>query len=213
ARRARRGDACRPGLLAYRLHPAPRAIEHGIERTRKQRLRGEFGRGATMTGNKLDRGLLRVRRKLRGLYLTRLGPRQVAALAGHQRLIVTPFYDVEGDYARPGATSREIECVGRLLEIEKRYGIRSTYNVVARLALDVPQLVAAIARAGAEVASHSYDHSILTTMSRTAIEESLRRTRSVLEELGVTVRGHRSPQSAWNADVLDALIACGYAWS
>src|SRR5690606_34149863 len=131
----------------------------------------------------------------------------------HQRLIVTPFYDVEGDYARPGATSREIECVGRLLEIEKRYGIRSTYNVVARLALDVPQLVAAIARAGAEVASHSYDHSILTTMSRTAIEESLRRTRSVLEELGVTVRGHRSPQSAWNADVLDALIACGYAWS
>lgn len=166
-----------------------------------------------MTGNKLDRGFLRVRRKLRSLYLERLCSRQADPLAGRERLIVTPFYDVEGGYARPGATSPEIECVGRLLDIEKRYGIRSTYNVVARLARDVPQLAEEIARTGAEVASHSYDHSILTTIGRTAVHENLRRTRALLEELGVTVRGHRCPQSAWDADVLDALIASGYAWS
>src|SRR5690606_11984236 len=46
-----------------------------------------------------------------------------------------------------------------------------------------------------------------------ALADNLRRTRAALEGLGVTVRGHRSPQSDWDVRVLDALTEAGYAWN
>lgn len=161
----------------------------------------------------LQHRFARVRRRLRGMRGERLCARQPDALARHEGLIVTTFYDVEGDYARRGATTSEIESVGRILEIEKRHGIRSTYNVVARFALDAPNLIAAIGSAGHEIASHSFDHSILTTLDTNAMAENVRLTRRTFAELGVEVRGHRSPQSDWDSRVLDALLADGYAWN
>lgn len=162
---------------------------------------------------RLARSFERVRRQVRSRRCARQCARQIDALADRDGLIVTAFYDVEGNYAREGATASEIESVGRILEIENRHGIRSTYNIVARLALDTPQLVAAIRAAGNEIASHSYDHSILTRLGRTALGANLRETTRTFEDLGVTIRGHRSPQSAWDGRVLDALLAGGYAWS
>ncbi|HEX6994493.1 MAG TPA: polysaccharide deacetylase family protein [Gammaproteobacteria bacterium] len=158
-------------------------------------------------------GVDRVRRKLRGLSSGRRCARQADALAGRGRPIVTIFYDVEGDYARRGATRRELDCVGRILEIEARYAIRSTYNVVARFALDAPSLIESVRDAGHEIASHSYDHSILTRLPGSALVDHLRRTRDTFDALGVAVVGHRSPQSAWNERVLDALLSTGYAWN
>lgn len=128
-------------------------------------------------------------------------------------MIVTTFYDVEGDYARPGKTPTEIEAIGRILEIEKRYAIRSTYNVVARFALDAPAVIAEIRRGGNEIASHSYDHTILTRLSAAAIAEDTHRSKRTFERLGIDIRGHRSPQSDWDERVLDALVGRGYAWS
>ena len=128
-------------------------------------------------------------------------------------MIVTTFYDVEGSYAKPGMTPVSIETVGRILEIERRYSIRSTYNIVARYALDAPAVVAQIARAGNEIASHSYDHSILTTFDGDGIADDLARTKRTFAALGIDIRGHRSPQSDWDTRVLDALERNGYTWS
>lgn len=139
--------------------------------------------------------------------------REPDPLSHYPDMIVTTFYDVEGDYARPGQTPIEIESIRRILEIEKRYAIRSTYNVVARFALDAPALMAEIQRAGNEIASHSYDHSILTRLGATGIAENLSRTRQTFEDLGIHIQGHRSPQSDWDSRVLNALGAHGYSWS
>jgi peptidoglycan/xylan/chitin deacetylase (PgdA/CDA1 family) len=128
-------------------------------------------------------------------------------------MIVTTFYDVEGDFARPGKTAADVETLGRILEIERRCGIRSTYNVVGRFALAAPATVAEIARAGHEIASHSFDHSILTTLGRSAIDDNVRRAKQAFVDLGIEVHGHRSPQSAWDDRLLDALVACRYTWS
>lgn len=166
-----------------------------------------------MRSSILARNVERVRRKLRHLWYERHCSREADALAEHDGLIVTPFYDVEGDYARPGATASEIECVARILEIEQRHGIRSTYNVVARFAVDAPHIIRAIEMAGHEIAGHSYDHSILTSLGGAEIAENLHRTRSTFEDLGVRIRGHRSPQSAWDGRVLDALLHAGFSWS
>ncbi len=161
----------------------------------------------------LAQGLKRVRYKLQQRRGERLCRAQGDPLAGSTGLIVTTFYDVEGNYAMPGTTPVSIETVGRILEIEKRCGIRSTYNVVARYALDAPWLIRAIRAAGHEVASHSYDHTVLTTLDRDAIAANLRDTKGVFAELGIDIAGHRCPQSDWDTRVLDALVASGYAWS
>jgi peptidoglycan/xylan/chitin deacetylase (PgdA/CDA1 family) len=157
--------------------------------------------------------LKRVRRKVQRLRCERICLRQPNPLAGHVGLIVTPFYDVEGDYARAGQTAVEVEMIERILPIERRYGIRSTYNIVGRFAADAPATVAAIRDAGQEIASHSYDHSILSTLSRAAIAENARRAKRAFADLGVEIRGHRSPQSDWDDRVVDALAAYGYTWN
>lgn len=155
----------------------------------------------------------RVRRRLRDLRYQRRCRAQADPLIGRDGLIVTICYDVEGDYARRGATPSEIDSVERILEIEGRYAIRSTYNVVARFALDAPRVVAAIRAAGNEVASHSYDHSILTRLGAAEIAENLLKTQRAFDGLGIEICGHRSPQSDWDRRVLDALVAGGYRWS
>ncbi len=152
-------------------------------------------------------------RRLQRLRCERLCATEGNPLASRPGLIVTTFYDVEGDYARAGQTANEIGAIGRILEIEKRHGIRSTYNVVARFASDAPEVVAAVRGAGHEIASHSYDHSILSRLSPAALADNVRCSRRTFRELGLEVVGHRSPQSDWNDRLLDALVADGYAWS
>jgi peptidoglycan/xylan/chitin deacetylase (PgdA/CDA1 family) len=143
----------------------------------------------------------------------RVCARQANPLAQHHGTIVTTFYDVEGDFARAGKTAAEVATVGRILDIERRCGIRSTYNVVAQFALAAPAVLADIVRGGHEIASHSFDHSILTTLSRVAIDDNVARAKRIFAELGIDIGGHRSPQSAWDDRLLDALTAYGYRWS
>ena len=155
----------------------------------------------------------RLKRKAQALRCEHACSRQPDPLADHPNMIVTTFYDVEGDYAMPGQTAASIATVPRILEIEKRHGIRSTYNVVARYALDAPDLIGDIASAGHEIASHSYDHTVLDGLSASEDEDNLRRTRSTFQELGFDICGHRSPQSVWNSNVLRSLLSEGYSWS
>lgn len=155
----------------------------------------------------------RLSRKTQALRCEHACSRQLDPLAGYPGMIVTTFYDVEGDYAMAGKSEASFEAVSRILEIEKNYGIRSTYNVVARYALDAPELLADIQKAGHEIASHSYDHTVLSGLSASQIEEDLRRTKFVFHDLGVDISGHRSPQSSWNREVLHSLIQQGFKWS
>lgn len=155
----------------------------------------------------------RVRRRVQRLHCEQCCARQRNALADYPGTIVTTFYDVEGEWARSGMNRLEADTVARILEIEQRCGIRSTYNVVARFAQFAPALVADIRRAGNEISSHSYDHSILTRLGSAQIAENIGATKRVFDTLGIEILGHRSPQSDWDDRVLDALVEHGYAWS
>jgi hypothetical protein len=154
-----------------------------------------------------------VRRRVQRLRCERCCARQANVLAQHPGTIVTTLYDVEGDWARAGMNRTETDTVARILEIEQRCGIRSTYNVVARFALSAPDVVAQVRAAGSEIASHSDDHSILTRLKRSEIVENLSSAKRTFASLGIDVVGHRSPQSAWDERVLDALVGERYAWS
>src|SRR5437773_11141634 len=76
--------------------------------------------------------------------------------------------------------SRRTGSVSRLLDLLARHEARGTFFVVGWVAERHPDLVQRIARAGHEVASHSWDHARVTDQSPSAFRDSVRRAKYVL---------------------------------
>lgn len=99
-----------------------------------------------------------------------------------------------------------------LLEHLDRVAIRCTFFVVGEIARTDPGLVRAMYRAGHEIASHSWSHRRVHTMSRREFREDVHRSKVALEDvIGDAVVGYRAPtfsitkQTAWALDVLAEL--------
>lgn len=95
-----------------------------------------------------------------------------------------------------------------LAELEGR-GACATFFVLGWLAEREPAMVERIARAGHEVAGHTWDHRKVTEQSPEEFRISVRRTRDLLEDLtGAPVFGFRAPSFSigpgmeWALDVL-----------
>src|SRR3989441_13128130 len=74
--------------------------------------------------------------------------------------------------------SRLTGSVSRLLDLLARHEARGTFFVVGWVAERHPDLVQRIARAGHEVASHSWDHARVTDQSPPAFRDSVRRAQA-----------------------------------
>jgi polysaccharide deacetylase family protein (PEP-CTERM system associated) len=108
--------------------------------------------------------------------------------------------------ARVGATTRWI------LDLLERSGQKGTFFIVGEVALQSPQLVRAIHRAGHEVASHSWRHRSVLSMTADEFREDTRQSKDVLEQAtGEAVLGYRAPtfsivrKTAWALDILSEL--------
>ncbi len=111
--------------------------------------------------------------------------------------------------AWPSQESRVVANTHRLLDLMARRGVRSTCFIVGWVAERHPDLVRRIAGAGHEVASHSYWHRRVTTLSPGEFREDVRSAKAILEDIaGVEVRGFRAPSYSivpgleWAFDVL-----------
>ncbi len=113
----------------------------------------------------------------------------------------------------PGATPKCLSALARIVEIERRHNVRSTYNTVALLAGENPGIVKMLLADGHEIASHSYDHTVLAELSPADQLQNIRGTKGIFDELGIRVSGHRSPLSRWNRALMRTLCAEGYAWT
>lgn len=96
-----------------------------------------------------------------------------------------------------------------LLELLARHGARGTFFVVGWLADRKPGLVRRIAEAGHEIASHSWWHRRVSSLTPDEFRTDVARTRARLEEIcGSAVRGFRAPSFSirpgmeWAFDVL-----------
>ena len=96
-----------------------------------------------------------------------------------------------------------------LLDQLDRWGIKATFFIVGQIAQHNPELVRAIALAGHEVASHSWDHQRVHRLTPTTFREDTRQSKDALEQVtGRPVLGYRAPtfsivrQTAWALDVL-----------
>jgi polysaccharide deacetylase family protein (PEP-CTERM system associated) len=99
--------------------------------------------------------------------------------------------------------------VGRILDLLATHDVRATFFILGWLAEREPDMVTAIAGAGHEVASHGWDHRLVSEFKPHEFREDVRRTKSLLEDLiGAPVRGYRAPSfsivpgSEWALNVL-----------
>jgi polysaccharide deacetylase family protein (PEP-CTERM system associated) len=115
-----------------------------------------------------------------------------------------------------GFESRVERSVSQLLELLGISGAQATFFVLGWTAERSPHVVRQIAEAGHEVASHGWDHRRIDDQTPDEFRTSVRRSKSVLEELtGRSVQGFRAPNfsivpgSEW---ALDVLVEEGYAY-
>jgi len=99
-----------------------------------------------------------------------------------------------------------------VLEFLGRSGQMATFFVVGEIALKYPNLVHAIHRAGHEVASHSWEHRSLLSLTADEFREDTRKSKDILEQVtGEAVLGYRAPtfsvvrRTAWALDILAEL--------
>jgi polysaccharide deacetylase family protein (PEP-CTERM system associated) len=135
---------------------------------------------------------------------------------------VEEYFQVEAAAARvpprdwqqfPTRVERPVE---RILEILAEHGASATFFVLGWVARRHGSLVARIAKAGHEVASHGMSHQMLTRLTCQQLSAELSDSRKLLQDLcGEAVLGYRAPtfsitrQTAW---AIDALVEAGFEY-
>lgn len=105
-----------------------------------------------------------------------------------------------------GFERRAADSVRWLLDLLDTTGVRATFFVLGWLAEREPALVAAIAAAGHEVASHGWSHTPLWRLDPARFAGEVRRTRALLGELsGQPIEGFRAPTFSVTKSTLWAL--------
>lgn len=106
----------------------------------------------------------------------------------------------------------ELRVVGntrRILALLARCDTRATFFVLGWIAERVPDLIREIERAGHEIATHGYSHTLLTEMTPEAFEEDLKKALEVTQGLAAQkILGFRAPsftivgKTLWAVDIL-----------
>ena len=109
-----------------------------------------------------------------------------------------------GDYA-----GRVEASTDRILELFDRHSVKGTFFTLGWIAEKYPALVRRIADNGHEMASHGWDHIMVTRLSREEFARDIKRSKQMLEDTtGAGVSGYRAPsysftkKNDWTHDVL-----------
>jgi polysaccharide deacetylase family protein (PEP-CTERM system associated) len=113
--------------------------------------------------------------------------------------------------------SRVEETTTKLLELLDTYHVRGTFFVLGWIARIHPALVESIYKAGHEIASHGFDHTMITAMTPEAFRQDIRKSKAILEGIiGTSVNGYRAPtfsiteKTSWAYEIL---LQEGYSYS
>jgi hypothetical protein len=105
--------------------------------------------------------------------------------------------------------SRVEETTKSLLELLDTYQVRGTFFVLGCIARIHPALVEKIHQAGHEVASHGFDHTMITELTPAAFREDIRKSKAIIEGItGTSVTGYRAPtfsiteKTSWTYEIL-----------
>ena len=101
-----------------------------------------------------------------------------------------------------------------LLDFLDLKGIKGTFFCLGVIAKKHPELISEISKKGHEIASHGWDHTIISKMSRQELEEDIRKSTEILSEHSdQEIVGYRSPCFSQNKYLDDVLIKYGYKYT
>jgi polysaccharide deacetylase family protein (PEP-CTERM system associated) len=113
--------------------------------------------------------------------------------------------------------SRVEETTTRLLELLESHHVRGTFFILGWIARIHPALVETIYKAGHEIASHGFDHTMITEIKPEAFRQDIRKSKTILEGIiGRSVNGYRAPtfsiteKTSWAYEIL---LQEGYSYS
>ncbi|WP_051001537.1 polysaccharide deacetylase family protein [Thermosipho africanus] len=107
--------------------------------------------------------------------------------------------------------SRVEENTIRILQLLRKWNVKSTFFILGWIAERYPKLVQQINQDGHEIASHGYGHIINYQLTREEIFQDIKKSKKILEEIsGKEVIGYRAPNFSVTEDVIDALIDLGF---
>jgi peptidoglycan/xylan/chitin deacetylase (PgdA/CDA1 family) len=202
-RYAGRPRSARSLTLYYRLKPyIPRRAQLAMRRADARRLRRKHERSGRFPRWPIEPILVErweaeVLQRLRETKDERI-PLLGFWPDGHRFAFILT-HDVEGP--------RGMANVERVLEIERRHGMVSSWNIVADDHPIDPGMVAAIRAAGGEIGLHGLSHDGRLFESRERFEQQLPRIWTVMEEWGA--EGFRSPATHRDAAWMEEL-GCAY---
>ena len=105
----------------------------------------------------------------------------------------------------------------RLLDLFDEFDVQGTFFVLGWVAERCPDLIRDMHAAGHEVASHGYEHRLVSSLDPERFRADLRRAKEALTAAApVTIEGFRAPSFSITPDSLwafDVLREEGYAWS
>jgi allantoinase len=145
--------------------------------------------------------------------------------AGIRLPVVLTFEHQSGEGAAPMPGNRPNYRAGDIMEYGARRGIwnilealdrrsiKATFAVSALTAINFPDSVNAIARAGHEIAGMGYRFESARTLSPDAEREMVRRSAGVLEQtIGTKTRGWRCPDYRVSPQTLEILADENFLW-
>ena len=105
-------------------------------------------------------------------------------------------YRYRGGGGWEGLPARDHSTVERLLQMLDEAGANATFFTTGVFAAEFPGLMKTLVMAGHEVASHSYDHALVTAFTtNTAFQQDLHKSISIIEDAtGEKVFGFRAPK-------------------
>ncbi len=127
---------------------------------------------------------------------------------------VTNFENVISRSGWNQCLSRTQEVMPRLLDLFSEHRVRATFFTLGWIAERYPELIRRISKEGHEIASHGYDHRLVTTMTRDEFRQQLIQSKDILEQiLGEAIYGYRAPTYSFRKEthwVIEELLDTGF---
>jgi polysaccharide deacetylase family protein (PEP-CTERM system associated) len=128
----------------------------------------------------------------------------------------TAFSAEGGSTSSDSHLSRVEQNTERILEALAQNGCFATFFAVGSIAEKFPSLIQRIARAGHELACHSYAHRLVFSLTRDQFYEDTRRAKSAIEDAaGASILGYRAPSFSITKDAewaFEVLAELGFSY-
>lgn len=104
--------------------------------------------------------------------------------------------------------------VDRILELLDRKGVRATFFIPAKIALNYPEMFRKVDREGHEIGHHGFDHELFSKYTIEEQRDIIRRSQRVFEDLiGKRAVGYRTPSGDFKGKTPDLLMEEGFLYS